>query len=97
MKSKVTARDNSLFQRNVQAAFNEVDNIPILNGCLIENVSLTTTATKISHKLSRPYRGFIVVRKNANVDVWETTDSVDNSLFLPLDASGTVTVSLWVF
>jgi hypothetical protein len=97
MKSQVIARDNSLFQRNVQAAFAELIGIPILNGSLIENVILSTTATKISHKLGRPFTGFIVVKKNANVDIWMDSSAVDNSLFIPLDASGTVTVSLWVF
>ena len=98
MKNSVVARDNSLFQRNVQAAFNEIDSVPIFNGKLIENISLSTTIYKLSHNLGRPYKGFIVVAKNANVDVWiSSSTSVDNKQFIPLDASGSVVVSIWIF
>lgn len=70
---------------------------PLLeSGRLIEDVVLGATAVDVPHLLQREPRGWIVVRRSANQSVWEGTQSRP-TMFLNLVASGTVTVSLYVF
>lgn len=69
-----------------------------LDGRLIPNVSLTAGANSVEHKLGRDLRGWIVVRKRANANIWDEQDSnTRSSLFLNLQTSADVTVDLWVF
>jgi len=83
-------------QSNISTAFNPLTDIPLLNGRLIEDVALTTSETKVEHKLGRAYRGWIIVDKNAAQDVYVSSETLTQR-FLSLTAAGTVTVSLWVF
>ena len=83
-------------QANVSTFVNSVLDIPILNGRLIEDVDLTSSETLVEHKLGRNYRGWIIVDKNAQQDVWVSAENLTER-FLRLTAAGTVTVSLWVF
>lgn len=66
----------------------------IINGTLLEDLELTNTATKVSHKLGRKPRGYIIVRASAAEQIF---DSGLDKAHLNLQASGNVTVSLWVF
>lgn len=68
--------------------------IPFLDGRLIEDIVVTTSTVSVAHKLSRQPRGWFIVSKNANADVWESSKS---SSYLVLDSSATVTISIWVF
>ena len=83
-------------QSNIKLFSDNIVNIPILNGRLIEDVVLSSSETNINHKLGRAYRGWIIVNKNAQQDVWVSSTTL-NERFLNLTAAGTVTVSLWVF
>lgn len=83
-------------QRATREAVKGINESIFFDGRLIEDVDLTTTAVDVEHGLGRTVRGFIIVNKDANADVWRT-DSSNESKFIKLDASGTVTVSLWVF
>jgi hypothetical protein len=87
--------DVNALQDNIFAAIEQIRGHDLLKGRLIEDIELTTTAIVVDHKLGRPHVGWFVVKKNAGVDVWETSDSTD--VAIGLDASGTVTISLWVF
>lgn len=98
MIKKITVRDNSLFQRDVSQFSAELIDNPLLNGQLIENVSLSATTYSVSHGLGRAYRGYIVVKRNANqLEYVDTTSTANPTTHIPLKAGGAVTVSLWVF
>lgn len=72
--------------------------LPILNGRLIENVTLTTGSNTINHKLSRKLVGYIVCLKSANVTLYDTqTTNTMTDKTLQLTSSGAAVVTLWVF
>jgi hypothetical protein len=81
---------------DVAAGLNELARLPLLDGALVEGRALSTTPVDVPHGLGRTWRGWIVVGKSANIDIWESGQR-DRTRYLTLDASGTVTVSLWVF
>src|SRR5688572_1554112 len=102
MKELITRHTGNILidlnQMDILQALKQLGSLSILQGQLIEDIALTTTAISVPHSLNRPVSGFIVVKKNANVDIWyNSASTADTSLFLPLDASGTVTASFWVF
>lgn len=69
---------------------------PLLQGRLIEDVTLSTSPVLVAHKLGRAYRGWFLVDNNANTTVYNSVTDLEES-FLELVASGSCTVSLWVF
>lgn len=94
---KVRANDADLnrAQEAVDQVFAQILVKQILDGHLIEDVTINTT-NDVSHGLGVTPRGWVIVRKDANEDVWENVSSVPTRL-LSLESSGAVTVSLWVF
>lgn len=83
-------------QKNVVGAINNMNKVPFLNGNLLQNVSLSTSETKIPHKLSRDYQGFIITNINANANAWvSSTDG--KSQTINLTASASCVVDIWVF
>jgi len=68
----------------------------IIDGVLLTNVALTTSATNVYHGLGRKYRGWIVVDNTTPCWVYASVSS-DPSKTLSLIATVTTTVSLWVF
>ena len=97
MKVLLAKDPTDLFQRDVVEALKQL-NLPILNGILVKDVALGTTTVRVSHTLNRVFNGYIIVKQNADARVWlDTSTSADPDKFLPLKASATVTVSLWVF
>lgn len=71
----------------------------IIDGELLEDVLVTTGATRtIPHTLQRPVTGYIIVKRNANAVIWDSESlNLRKDLFLDLNSSATVTVSIWVF
>jgi hypothetical protein len=67
--------------------------IPFLQGRSF-NVSITTSGLELVHNLGRQPNGWIILGKDANVDIWETGKS---PTILSLDADGTTNFSIWVF
>lgn len=85
-------------QDNIDQFVKPLKNIPILDGILLEGIEVSTSGSNFPHKLNRKLRGWIVVSKNANEDVWDLqTSNTLPSKTLILKSSGTVTISLWVF
>jgi len=85
--------------------FNEMVDVPILQGRLLEDISVKEgTTARIRHGLGRKLRGWVVVRRNATAGVF-SDQQVDNKkedqeLWLMLttgSTTATYTVSLWVF
>lgn len=84
----------SRFQDNVKEAVGSISRVPILDGLLVEGISLTTGIdNNVAHKLGRIPRMWIVADRNANSTVWRT--AWDDSL-IALRCSANVTISLWV-
>lgn len=67
---------------------------PFLRGNLIEGVALTTTASKLEHKLGVSPLGYIIVSQSANAVVYS---SAKDENFLTLQSSASVTINIWVF
>lgn len=85
-------------QLYVAAALESLADSPILDGILLKNVLLATGSNSVAHKLNRPLQGYLIVRKRSNADVWDLQDSNSApSKTLILEASGTVSVDLYVF
>lgn len=82
-------------QDNAADVLNVITSKQILDGNLLQNVSLISGQNSIPHLLGRPALGWIIVDKNATCDVY-SFKSFDN-VFLYLQSSGAVTMSLWVF
>ena len=87
-------------QDNISAAMARVVACPLLDGVLLEDVTITTSLN-VTHGLGRAWRGFIITKINANATIRAATDP-SPAAFLALTASlGTgvanVTVDLWVF
>jgi hypothetical protein len=81
-------------QSNLDSALSPVLGSLIVDGIQLSGLDLSTTATKINHKLGRLPQGWIVVDKNADARVWSTAKTKST---LTLTASATCTVSLWVY
>lgn len=89
-------------------ALNRVqDRIKVVTDALIANqllegriVTVTLTSgsfNRVTHGLARRPQGYIVLRRNANANLWDQPDGTDASSFLYIQPSATVTVTLWVF
>ena len=84
-------------QENIDVALKPVLDAAIISGILVKQVSLLSTQDNIiDHKLGREYRGYIVVDKNANANIWTASTKFKQSQ-LVLATSIDVVVSLWVF
>ena len=76
--------------------FTQFLNNPLLNGVLLTGVELGSTATQVPHSLGREPQGWIIVNKNADANVWQSSKDLSKA-FVTLQASADVTVDLWVF
>lgn len=95
----IHTRDNpdlDRIQSNVEIFTRPLTNLPLLDGRLIEDITLSTSETLVDHKLGRAYRGWIIVDKDAIQDVYVSSAALPER-FLALTAGGAVTVALWVF
>jgi hypothetical protein len=70
---------------------------PLLDGRLIERVSITASAQNLAHGLNRPWRGWIITRRNGTASVYENSTQADNTKFITLVGSGSVTVDIYIF
>lgn len=81
-------------QRATAEIIRQLVAIPILDGEVIEDIEITSSGVTVAHALQRVPIGWIPVRVSADVRLWDT--GVDETS-LTLDASGTATISIWVF
>ena len=80
------------------ATLNPVLQNPLLNGRLIQNVSVVSGQNVINHGLGRKLQGYIVVLNDSNVTFYD--DQATNQrpeLTLLLQASGAAIITLYVF
>lgn len=87
------------FQSNVDTVISTLPTITILDGQLLKNIKLDSSApNSVLHKLGRELIGYIIVGKSANCDIWDSQNA--NTLkdkYLILNCTSDVTVNLWVF
>jgi hypothetical protein len=81
-------------ENNVKDVLDQITGIGLLDGRLIQDVALLSGANRIAHVLGRKPQGFIIVNRNSSAIVWQT--NID-TLFITLNASANITVSLWIF
>lgn len=97
-KTVVVRGTADLFQRDAAEAFKQLSNIPLLDGVLVEDVVFASITVRVSHRLGRPYRGYIIVKQSASASLWvDATASGEDANYIPLRSSAAVKVSLWVF
>jgi hypothetical protein len=70
---------------------------PILDGLQLDDIRLEAGVGKaVPHPLKRRYRGFFVVGRDADANVFNTRTSFDDRK-LTLTASDDVLISIWVY
>lgn len=88
----------NLIQENIASVVEPLLRSPIVNGVLLKGVTLVTgTINQISHTLGRAPQGWIVVRQDANANIWQVNPKQLSSTLLQIQVSANVTVDLWVF
>jgi hypothetical protein len=70
---------------------------PLAPSKVLTSVAIGTSSTEVAHTLGRRVVGWVVVRRDANAVVWESTTQTDRTRFLTLQAGSAVTVDLLVF
>jgi hypothetical protein len=81
-------------QDSIEPTIRDIVGKSILDGLLLEDISLSSGSNIISHRLGRVPRGWIVVRKSSTATIYD--NSIDE-YYLNLTASAVCRVSLWVF
>ena len=89
--------DSDVIQRNTKEFVKQLEDNIILDGILLNDIVITTADTVIEHKLNRKFQGWMIVRKNANADVWESATQTLESKFITLKSDTTVTVSIYIY
>ena len=72
---------------------NQFKNNPSLNGIHFTEIEINTTLS-LSHKLNRIPLGYIVTKKSADTNIWDT--AIDDKT-ISLVSSVSVVIDLWVF
>lgn len=91
-------REVNQLQTNILSVLNPVLQNPLLNGALLESVSLGTGTNTVSHGLGRPLRGWIITRRSTAATTYDTqATNPTPELTLTLTSSGANVVSLYVF
>jgi hypothetical protein len=84
----------SLLSSNLKEWAKQFKDIPFLNGRLVEDVAINTGGKQISHNLGREPKGWFIVTKDDNGDVFEVER---NKTHLTLDTTSNLTASIWIF
>lgn len=87
-------RIQNTFQKNVTDFLQQLSSLDILNGHQINDIDLETGNNNVAHGLDGKLSGWIVVGVDAAQSIYEVSKDVR---FLVLNASGPVTVNLWVY
>ena len=96
---KIGTKDKDLerVQENIDGPLRELLSKQILDGILLEGITLVNAQTNlVNHLLGRAYRGFFIVRLSAGVSIWDSSSDRPQD-FLVLNTSANCTISLWVF
>lgn len=101
MKSfkKIDVEGGNKVQDNIQNALTPVLNKQILDGLQLTGIRLVAgQVNSIEHKLGRALIGYIITRKSANSNIWDSQDANRlSNLTLALLCSVDCTVDIWVY
>jgi hypothetical protein len=91
--------DLNRVQDRIADAFSAISSSDVINGVLLKSLSLSTGVENlIAHKLGRKPKGYIVIRKRSQSDIWDEQDSVEMpNKYLDLRCSANVLIDLWIF
>lgn len=89
-------RELSLLQTSWSSELNPLLGNEITNGIILPPQSLISGTNVINHRLGRPIVGYLVIRKDADVSIYDSNTSQPNLTF-NLISSGPTVVSLYVF
>lgn len=88
----------NVVQAQLQRILGGLVGVELLEGRLVEGVSLAAGSNEFAHGLGRVLRGWAVVRRSSAATLYDTQDTNTRAdKTLQLTASATITVSLWVF
>lgn len=88
----------SLMQSGWASLLNPLLSNPVNNGILLKSLVIKSGSNVINHKLGRKLQGWIIVRKRASADIYDTQDSnTTPTLTLSLQSSADVIIDLYVF
>lgn len=93
-KIKAVDREVSALQVQVAETLNSLTRITVIDGVQLTDIKVGADPVEIAHKLNRKPLGWIVTDKQGDVNVWRTDW---NDLTITVDASGTSTISIWVY
>lgn len=87
-----------MMQTRWASELNPVLNNPLIDGLLIEGISLSNGTTVVNHLLGRKLQGWFIVGINAAATVFDNqaTNQMPQ-LTLSLTSNAACTVNLWVF
>lgn len=85
-------------QDNLDLTISEIQNSQFQNGVFVDASLLSASDNTINHGLGRKVTGWVVVDKNANANVWQST-AVNNfpDKQLILKTSVNVTAKIYIF
>lgn len=90
-------------QDRLKSVINPIAALPLLNGHLTDETTITTSFKNVEHKLGRQYQGWIVTQIDGDGRVYEdltegAANNPDKSKFVRLrSAAGTLKCRFWVF
>ena len=88
-------------QNSLENVFRSIEACPLLDGHLLERVTLANGDNTISHKLGRRLRGWIITRHRETasniVGRQKTNNATDRTLILNSSVATAIVVDIWVF
>lgn len=85
-----------LAQTKWPSTLNPIISLPILNGNLINNISLIASVPLvINHLLQRNPQGWFTIDNQSNAVVWRAAPFTN--LNIVLESSADTTISIWIF
>jgi len=95
-KTNIKDYEINRLQENIGEYVAQFTSNPLLDGRVIENIVVSTTATEFAHGLGRELRGYFIVKSNTHVTIYNTT-SITPKTSMKLVGSTTATISVYVF
>jgi hypothetical protein len=89
-------KDVQQMQEAVVNKINQITSFDPLSGIILKDQTLASGNNDVPHKLKRKCQGWIITKKDAAADIYQS-ESSDDTKFLRLVSSGAVTVDIWVF
>ena len=98
-KINTTIKEIYQTQENVEQVLKPILNSAIVDGVLIKDIDVGTSDTVVNHKLGRSPLGWIVVKRNENAVIYEssTTNNNRDKVLILQASSATTDTYFWIF